>query len=232
MAAVPLEIDPLFFFLHWVLKIPAARIGSGFFLFLRLCGIFSCFQNCRMFGFTVAAFVVEVYSILGAVCKANPFRNYARVILFQKRTEEEVALCALGIQSVGLFLGIAFIFASVSMGEVLPLPIHAFCITTSFLVLLTTEVLLPMAISTHTETEQILEKGRKELIGKGNVSYWKRKLGSYMPYRLYGGTPWPRYNFYYYHKTTKIAYYGLLAEFSVDAVLGIPAILGQDGVLF
>jgi hypothetical protein len=121
----------------------------------------------------------------------------------------------------GAVLSIVINFAAIRTYRVFPLYFYAALPSTSVVILLIIQLLLPFGINVHELSKSMLSKWTLEM-SPGNP-YNRRKLKSLRSIRWYAGcTGFFDCNFFLIQNSVKTGYYAVILDYTIDLVMLIP----------
>ncbi|OXA44370.1 hypothetical protein Fcan01_20479 [Folsomia candida] len=190
-------------------------------------------QTCRVFSIVVTILTVLSRLILDCVahldrmtqvCREDDemesiIRQYQALQIILIMGDELISLGILLFMIVGFVAAVAFIFASVKLSHLIPLPIFIYILSVAAIVPVMIQIMLPMFIAIFENASAFRDRGRQQLVFMANRKYIRRKLESMRIIRMQAGLF--GFNVFLLKKAAKSVYYYNICNYTINTMLSV-----------
>lgn len=231
---VLLQLDPYSFMYNHLLTDDSFNIKLMI-LLLRLISFFATSQVCRSLAFIICLPTILMQLILS--CIEHLDKNVWKLIIFRRNSTSKYFLnynsLQIAISSAmdyiasfvallmlsGFAGSVIFIYISLKMHHVIPMPLYLYFPTVAVLILIIIMVQTPMVINIYENGVLLQHKWKRGLCRSHDKPYIIRQVKSIKIVRFYAGCP--RYNVYYCCQSTMFAYLDEIIDKVIAALLSI-----------
>jgi hypothetical protein len=125
-----------------------------------------------------------------------------------------------GLMLIGFVVGVALNFVSLKMYHAIPMPFYLYFPSVAILILITTEILLKMAVDININSKKMVRRKWKQVVvNQHDRKYVGRKIRATRVLRLDG---WLLgYKIYECTQSTRVSYYEAILIYTINALLSI-----------